>query len=202
MGTIAFSEDELNEDDASSRGRLHFWRVALAMANDNPVLGVGHNAFNVTYDDYDFSHGEYGRGRAVHSTWLGVLAELGYVGASLFVLNFTLALHGTARVRRAAARKIVPAELGVFATALEASLVVFSVGGTFLSAQYIEMLWHLVGLSIALTAIAESAKQTATVRSVHDQRLAPRTNRPREATDIPAWPHMTNPSRATAIIQK
>jgi probable O-glycosylation ligase (exosortase A-associated) len=162
MDTIAFSEDTLNQEDSSSRGRLHFWRVAVAMANANPVLGVGHNAFNPSYDTYDFLDGLYGRDRAVHSAWFGILAELGYVGAALFVVIVAAALASAIRIRRAAARGQLPPELGIYATALESSFVVYLVGATFLSAQYSEMLWHFIGLSGALSMIASSATTVAT----------------------------------------
>ena len=165
MSTIAFSESDLAEEDSSSRGRLHFWRVAVDMANANPVFGVGHNAFTQSYDQYDYSDGEFGRGRAVHSTWFGVLAEYGYVGSAFFGLTFLLALTGARRVRRAAARRDVSPELGVYATALESSLLVFCVGGTFLSAQYTEMLWHFFGLSLALTGLTTRMTTADLVKS-------------------------------------
>ena len=46
--------------DTSSASRLHFWRVAVDMANDHPLLGVGYNAYNGVYNHYDFSVGFYG----------------------------------------------------------------------------------------------------------------------------------------------
>jgi probable O-glycosylation ligase (exosortase A-associated) len=158
MGTIALSEEELQEDDTSSRGRLHFWRVATQMAAAHPIVGIGHNAFTQAYDAYDFSRGTYGRGRAVHSSWFGVLAELGYLGFCLFTLVMVTATVSAMRVRRAAKRGEVSAELGAYAAALEKSFLVFAVGGTFLSMHYVEFLWHYVGLSIALTAIAERSR--------------------------------------------
>ena len=171
MSTVALSEDKLQEDDDSSRGRLHFWRVAVQMANANPIFGVGHNAFNPSYDTYDFLDGRYGVGRAVHSTWFGIVAELGYIGLLLFVLNLVFAFIALTRVRRAAARGEVPEDFGIYARALETSLVVFCVGGTFLSYQYVEMLWHFVGLSTALALMAAEfvhapVEQPATVAPV------------------------------------
>jgi putative inorganic carbon (HCO3(-)) transporter len=60
MHTIQTFEEE---EDRSALGRLHFWEVALAMAKAHPVLGVGYNAYNLAYDDYDFSKGQYGHQR-------------------------------------------------------------------------------------------------------------------------------------------
>ena len=88
--------------DGSARGRLHFWGVAVDMAEDSPLVGVGHNAYNVTYDRYDTSNGEFGTGRSVHSVWFGLLAELGYPGLLLFVAQLLLGFRAASRARRAA----------------------------------------------------------------------------------------------------
>lgn len=143
------------EEDESSTGRLHFWQVAIRMANANPVFGVGFFAYMPAYDTYDFLQGEYGRQRAVHSSFFGALAELGYVGFFLYGAIFCSAFRNCQRVRKLAARAAVPAELGQGAAALEASLVAFFVGGAFVTFQYIEILWHFIGLTIVLQRLAD-----------------------------------------------
>ena len=153
MGTIQTSEDDM---DTSSRGRVHFWRVAVEMANKNPLFGVGPNAYNTVYDRYDFSGGEYGANRSVHSTWFGVLAETGYLGLLLFVMNIAGVFVGCRRVRVMARRSPELQELREYTFALETSFVGFIVASSFVIFQYVEMVWHLVGLSIALVAIAEA----------------------------------------------
>src|SRR5205807_1235890 len=70
MGTIHVQEDKLEDD--SARSRFHFWRVAVEMANDNAIIGVGYNCYTRFYDKYDTTNGQYGRRRAVHSMWFGV----------------------------------------------------------------------------------------------------------------------------------
>lgn len=152
METIGASPEER---DTSSKGRLHFWDVALVMANDRPILGVGHNAFNAAYDTYDRSGGElYGTARSVHSAWFGLLAELGYPGLLMFLTILALALRACSRVRRRAVEGSIPNDLGEYATALSTSLAVFAVGGTFLTFQYKEILWHFAGLALALEGLA------------------------------------------------
>ena len=119
------------EDDKSALGRLHFWRVAHRMANENPLLGVGYNAYNLHYDHYDFSGGAYGSQRSVHSSPLGVLAELGYMGAFLFAVIVFAALRSCSRVRKLGFTEAALSDLGKSAVALQASLVAFLVGGSF-----------------------------------------------------------------------
>ena len=98
MGTIQTYEEE---KDDSALGRLHFWSVALRMAAANPVLGVGFNSYNKAYDSYDFSDGEYGQGRSVHSSFFGILAETGYIRCLLYLMIFVTAFRACSYVRRA-----------------------------------------------------------------------------------------------------
>jgi len=159
MQTIQMPQDGYEAPDeeqtGSARSRLHFWRVALVMAAANPLIGVGHNAYNWHYDEYDFSNGRYGWGRSVHSVWFGVVAELGYVGLFLYVFQVFLALLACRRVRRAARRNPTISHLEHFALAHEMSIVAFVVGGTFVPLAFNEMLWHIIGLTIALEKLAE-----------------------------------------------
>jgi hypothetical protein len=45
--------------------------------------------------------------------------------------------------------------LANLAGGLQASLVAFAVGGTFLSFQYVEMIWHFFALSFAIYHLTE-----------------------------------------------
>ncbi len=154
MSTILTYEED---DDRSALGRFHMWKVAIEMAKANPVLGVGYNAYNEAYDDYDFSKGEYGLKRSVHNSFLGALAELGYPGAVLYGLILFSAFRSCCSLRRLAKKDPSLLELGQCAIALETSLVVFLVGGFFVILQYNEMLWHFIGITIVLERLAVQA---------------------------------------------
>jgi probable O-glycosylation ligase (exosortase A-associated) len=159
IGTITQSFDN---QDSSAKGRLHFWRTAASMAAAHPLLGVGMNAFPKAYDEFDSSGGEFGVARAVHSTWFGLLAEVGYPGLCLFVMLIVSAFATCRRIRRHASHPGC-AELLPYAIAIETSLIAFVVSGTFLSSHYNELFWHLIGLSIALDEMYRRA-MTAEVR--------------------------------------
>jgi len=159
MSTITAPAEERDDSQA---GRLHFWQVAIAMANDRPLLGVGHSGYELAYDQYDTTGGHYLTGRAVHSSWFGVLAELGYPGLSLFLVIVLSSLRGCRRVRRMAQRGETPIALGHYARALESALIAFMVGGSFVSFHYCEMLWHFFALTIALERVAKT--EAASIR--------------------------------------
>ncbi len=151
MSTITTPADERDDSAAS---RLHFWSVAVDMANDRPLTGVGHSAYPRAYNRYDWTAGQYLTNRAVHSAWFGVLAELGYPGLLMFILIVIGSLRACRRVRLASKRGELDGPLGAYAIAFESSLVAFIVGGSFVSFQYCEMLWHYFALTIALERVA------------------------------------------------
>lgn len=153
MNTIPTDTENIDEADGSIRSRIHFWRVAMVMANANPITGVGHMAYNAMYDQYDFSEGLFGRARSVHSTWFAVLSELGYPGALIFGLVLCNAFLSCRRAQRVAKRHPELKNLGLLGNAMEAGLIAFSVGGTFVIFQYTELLWHTLALSMALDRI-------------------------------------------------
>lgn len=164
-------------NDSSALGRLHFWKVAVDMANANPILGVGFYSYNSAYDAYDFSTGRYGSQRAVHSSFFGLLAEVGYVGVVLAMIIFWGALRSCARVRRLVRRKEAAQKFGYIATALEMSLIVFLVGGSFLAFQYNEMLWHIIGLTIVLERLATQQESTVLVGDILEEKAAANSKR-------------------------
>ena len=172
MDTITVEEGD--EMDSSAKGRLHFWGVAVTMARDEPIFGVGYNGFPVAYDLYDPTAAEFGVARGVHSMWMGVLSELGFVGLGLFAAQLWLAWRACQLSSRLAKVGRIRTELGHFAGALQVGFVVCAVGGSFVNFQYVEMLWHFVGLSMALQAINQAAvTETASAGSVAS-RPAPR----------------------------
>lgn len=174
MGTIMAPAEER---DDSQQSRLHFWQVAVAMANDRPLLGVGHAGYPRAYNAYDWTNGQYKTNRAVHSAWFGVLAELGYPGLLLFLAIIITSLRACRRVRKSAQRGEIPGPLGPYAIGLESSLIAFIVGGSFVSFQYCEMLWHFFALTMALEAVA--VKEAAAERIRVESLAAPAATPPR-----------------------
>jgi putative inorganic carbon (HCO3(-)) transporter len=164
MGTIQTSAqaaqgDTNTEAERSAAGRLHFWEVAVVMGNANPIFGVGPWAFNQMYNRYDFSNGEFGGGRSVHSAWFGLLAETGYVGLGIVVLLLVRSAFVTWRVRRLARKRKDFATLAAYATGLEGALLVVLVGGTFYPFQYMEPLWHTLALMMVIDRLATKRLQ-------------------------------------------
>jgi len=147
-------------DDNSALGRLHFWRVAVIMAESRP-FGVGLRNYEAAYDEYDFSDGEFGRRRSVHNSHFQVLAELGFPGiviwASLFLTAFVMALRVRARSKRP---DLTPEESRFFftmANALMVSMVGFLVGGSFVASALNDVTWLTFAMVASLDRLARQA---------------------------------------------
>ena len=184
MNTITASGDDRDE---SSQGRLHFWQVAISIAADHPVLGVGHSGFQRAYNRYDTSGGQFGVDRAVHSAWFGILSELGYTGLLLFVVIILRSLLSCRRVRKLSKQGRISEEMGAYATGLESSLVAFLVGGTFVSFHYNEMLWHVFALTMALESVAlREAARAPVTPTLPQEKVGPMVTLPKEEPEF-AW---------------
>jgi O-antigen ligase len=84
------SQDTVAEADpeGSAEERYKIWKVAAAMAADNPVFGVGIGVYPQVHAHYAAQREEWkeARGaRATHSTYLNILAETGFPGLLLYL---------------------------------------------------------------------------------------------------------------------
>jgi probable O-glycosylation ligase (exosortase A-associated) len=187
MHTIQTSANRLEaeETDSSIRSRIHFWKVAAEMVRQHPFLGVGFNAYNAVYDDYDFSYGQYGHRRSVHSVWFSVISEMGIPGFTLLVLLMGVSLRGCRRARRLARERPDCQTLAIYANAVEAALLVVCVGGTFVTFNN-EMLWHFMAFGVIVDRLAT------------ERALVPATEAQPIVAAAPARPAFGVPSMAAA----
>jgi probable O-glycosylation ligase (exosortase A-associated) len=190
MGTIIVPAEE---QESASEGRVYFWQVAVRMANAKPFTGIGFNGFKSSFASYDFKGGEYGIERAVHSTWFGVLAEMGYPGLVLLIGVLILAFRTSIRVLMGARRDPNQQELAVYARAMQTTLFVFVVGMSFLNAQYNEMFWHIVGLTVTLGQLYASATEAMPAWSAASQVSAPLVHGGAQPLPLPALKHEAKP---------
>jgi probable O-glycosylation ligase (exosortase A-associated) len=177
------TQDGNIEFDKSAAGRLFFWGIAMRMANAN-VFGAGPGAFTAAYNAYDTTDGWYGRNRAVHSAWFGAIGELGYPGLLFLVVNILVAWFTTARTQRLAARGQIPKEMGIYASGFEAALIAYCVAATFLNFHFLEMLWHMVALTIALHWNTQDALLSRSMTPGTEAYLMSRPIRPNVGTTV------------------
>jgi putative inorganic carbon (hco3(-)) transporter len=147
--------DEVQDESAISR--LHFWQVALDMAQAEP-LGIGLRNFESTYDKFDTSDGLYGPRRSVHSSHLEVLAENGILGAVVWVALFIYAFVLMRRVRKWSSHPGLSAEQSHFLFTMSNAMIVsmtgFLIGGAFIALSLNDLTWLTFSLVAALDRIS------------------------------------------------
>ncbi len=142
--------------------RTTIWTVAWRMVEDNPVRGVGVGNFEHESINYVLEPGTTFRTDRVidnpgvsHNTFLGPLAELGAIGALLFVSFIGLSIACAVRAARQFAEN-----RDLTMEALSRGLVVACFGilaaGFFISAETSKIVWLLLALGPALLGLARA----------------------------------------------
>jgi len=151
-----------NEDYnlTSEGGRMRIWGRGLGYMTDRPVLGVGLGNFQVAEGTISplarlQERGVGVRWGAAHNSFIQAGAELGVAGLLLFIGLIVTAFRSLRRVARRALQANPPAEdVSRLAQTFMATLVGWVVGAFFLSLAFTDMLYTLVGLTLALGKVS------------------------------------------------
>lgn len=166
--------ESADEEDKSFRERLGAWQTAINIAN-NRMLGVGPRAYQISYVFGRYKEAGFWREKmAMHSVFFEVLADIGYMGLSLYVISCFLVWRNLLWI--ISATKGIPQLTWAnnAARMIEISFAGFAVAGAALSMAWFEPLWVLIGLTMATRAIVEryhegvgvTAPQSAGVKGV------------------------------------
>jgi O-antigen ligase len=142
------TSDDLSQVDAegSATQRFEIWKVARTIIAENPVTGVGVNAYPLEHSRVapraQFLPTARGK-RDTHSTYLNVAAETGFPGLVLFSMVVIVTIGYAERVRRGAVRRDPDMAQQLFF--LELGLIVYLTAGLWGSFAKLNMLYlHLV----------------------------------------------------------
>lgn len=140
-----------NDVDDSANSRRQSWAAAFKIAADNPVFGVGVRNANLLSQRY----GADVEGRTIHSQYLQIAADNGFVGLSLYLGVFAVAWLRLRDCRRSLGElpENVGRRVAAMAGGLEGALVVFGFGSAFLSLEVFELPYLVLLLAVQLGAI-------------------------------------------------
>jgi O-antigen ligase len=140
-------------------GRTDIWKVGLRMVRGAPLQGIGAGNFPIVSIHYLLEPGALLRGdfivdkpKVAHNTYLEVLAELGIVGLTLFLIVIFFAIGCAVRAARYAA-KLKDREIDIMARALVVALASLLAANFFISREYSKQLWLLLALGPAMLNI-------------------------------------------------
>jgi putative inorganic carbon (hco3(-)) transporter len=128
------------QQDASALGRLRAWDAGASYALRHPYTGGGFDGWrHVTQGEIDW-----------HSSYVEILAEHGVLG---FVLWSALLLGSLVKLGRLGKGRGAPAWVVDYGLALRASLAAYAAGALFLGITYWDLLFHLIVISVLVSAI-------------------------------------------------
>ena len=152
----------------SGTGRTDIWTVGWRMVQAHPVLGVGVGNYRTSSVHYLLQPGALQRDefivdtpKVAHNTYLQVLAELGIVGAVLFISIIGFSLLCILRAARIFER-LGDRTMELMSRALLVALSGVLAADFFISEEFSKQLWLLLGLGPAVLGIATSARQDRT----------------------------------------
>lgn len=143
MATLA-TPAETAEEDWSARNRIAAWEWGAEKASQEPLTGGGFEVFVET-------------GLDLHSIWFEVLAEQGYVGLALYLLLWLFTWRTATSVARVAKKRPDTLWLRDLTMMVQASLVAYAAGGTFLGLAYFDLFYHLVAVVVIAKLLLERA---------------------------------------------
>jgi probable O-glycosylation ligase (exosortase A-associated) len=148
MSTILHPETEY---DQTLGGRTIIWRRGIDMMLENPVFGVGANAFHIAEG---LSHADIGgKWSTAHNSFIQIGAELGVIGLLLFIGLIYTSIKSMRALRRLVQNDPQFGNILWLTHAIEVGLIGYMVAGFFLSQAYSSILYFLLGLGVSLKKI-------------------------------------------------
>src|SRR5215471_16358104 len=140
---------ETYEQDRSAMGRLGAWRFATNLALDRPIGGGGFEAFQ---EEAYARYAPEDRPLDPHSIWFQVLGEHGFVGLGLFLLLWILTWRTGSQIISLTRNRPEMTWARDLAAMIQAGLIGFWVGGSFLGLAYWDYPYILV-IALVLTKL-------------------------------------------------
>jgi O-antigen ligase len=158
--------DALNQGTGETR--VQYWKASWKMFLDHPLIGVGPGNYNTHVAEYHI-YGDRAWGRAVHSLYFTLLAELGILGVFCFLGILSANLKGHGRIRQLYEKSKQTAEkeesqklleydntryrqarqLYAISLGLLGALIAFLVTGIFISVLWYGYFWKISALFAA-----------------------------------------------------
>lgn len=151
---------ETYQADRSAQGRLGAWRFAWNLATARPVGGGGFDTFQA---DAYARYAPDERDLDPHSIWFQVLAEHGFVGLGLFLLLWWVTWRSASRIISMCRHRTELTWARDLAAMIQAALIGYWVGGTFLGLAYWDYPYILVAVVVLTRVVVEREIEKASV---------------------------------------
>ena len=158
LANRATTHSSITQIDESAQGRLDAWAAGGRMFLRNPIFGVGYECYPWNYLSYVRNPVDW-KPKAVHNSWIKVIAELGILGSIFFFPLIVISLFRAASIGRWARKQKLHTQghwyLEAILRSMFPALVGWCVAGTFLSNSFTWFLYIQIAIIIAATSIRE-----------------------------------------------
>lgn len=149
-----FFSIERFEKDQSAKSRFASWSAAYEMASDFPITGVGIRNSNL----YSQLYGADVQNRTIHSQYLQVAADMGFVGLALYLTMLVSVWTVVRRTVKSLRNRDDPEaeQARAVANGVECGMAVFCIGALFLSLELFELPYLLLLLGSQLGTVVDN----------------------------------------------
>jgi probable O-glycosylation ligase (exosortase A-associated) len=154
-----FFSIEQHEIDDSANSRRTSWTIAWRMAQERPIFGYGIRNSNL----YTFVYGADKEGRTIHWQYLQIAADSGLIGLAAYLFALGGFFFCTFRVvRQSKPHHDVNSERAyAIACGAEGAMIVFCIGGVFLSLEHFELPYIMMLLGAQTWALWSTSSNDA-----------------------------------------
>jgi O-antigen ligase len=144
----------IDQADGAIQSRVTEGLAALLAWADHPVIGVGPGQFPQYYRQYAEVVGirVLARDREAHNLYLGMAAELGILGITVFLIILGLTFRDLIRARRAV--QVLDPLMAAIVTGFMFAILAYLATGIFLHMSFIRYFWLMLGLAAASAVVA------------------------------------------------
>jgi len=153
-------------DDNTSQSRVLYWEKGYDMAINHPYFGIGYYSFPLYFHDHYAEYLPPGKSWAqrkevAHNSFIEVLSTMGFVGLTSYLLLLYLIYRQSKKSRTIYRNLSNSKDVELFSLGLEASLVCYLIGSTFMSVAFYPYVYLMLMLSSSLLDIAMSESLAA-----------------------------------------
>jgi len=146
----------------STESRLALLEESIDATIKHPLVGVGIGVYSAVNAGEKHNTGEQVRWQVSHNMYTQVSSETGIPGFLLYMTALFLSIKEVWKIRRAARDRPELRELGMIASSVLASLLVFCFNGLFTSMASDFMAYVLAGLALATVLVSQEASRRTT----------------------------------------
>lgn len=175
MSTLLRPSEDYNAQANVLSGRMSVWKRGVGYMAQNPVFGVGVQAFGIAEGQSPIAEQMYAMGRGFkwsvsHNSFIEIGAETGLIGLAAYLAMFVLSIRILNRIRKLDPPGSPLSTDGVLGQALIASLLGFMISGFFLSQGYYAFPHALFGTTLGLIKLHPAAFRRVDLRRARGSR--------------------------------